>query len=131
MRHGRVGEPLILRARLRDAVTVQPLSSRTIIFTVQSQVTSAITDADGIAEASLFLDNAAGEYTVTATYQEPASLAGPETDASASQMPAAAVTAQTIVIGGLVPDAATATLAPGETLTENKTATLTRPPPDG
>ena len=61
-------DPVTVEATLIDMATQQPISDKSIIFTIGSQSTTSVTNSQGIAVASIVLDQPAGEYTVSATF---------------------------------------------------------------
>lgn len=67
---GTPGQPPVLRAKLEDAFSNQPIAGRTILFTVNCAVGSAVTDANGVAEINLPLPNGATWTQSTATFEE-------------------------------------------------------------
>ncbi len=66
---GQCSDPIVLEARLIDMATQQPIPSKTIIFTIGSQSETAETDSGGIATTSIVLDQPAGPYTVSVTFE--------------------------------------------------------------
>ncbi len=106
------GQPVPLRARLRDSLG-QAVISRTIQFTLDSLTSSATTDANGVAETSLVFNGLPGIYTVTASFTE-----------DAFYLPSA--DSRGFTVSGLFPKVITATLQPGESITESKQAIIPR-----
>ncbi|MFW9798288.1 MAG: hypothetical protein ACFFE2_14715, partial [Candidatus Thorarchaeota archaeon] len=65
---GVYSDPISLEATLFDSLTGLPVPDKWIVFTVGSQGTSALTDADGIAQATLILNQPAEVYEVSASF---------------------------------------------------------------
>lgn len=65
---GVYSDPVNLEANLTDSLTGLPLSGRMIEFIVGAQTASALTNTDGLASASLVLNQSAGTYTVSASF---------------------------------------------------------------
>ena len=65
---GVYSDPVNLQAILTDTLTGLPVSNKWIDFTVGTQTASALTDTDGVASASLVLDQPAGTYTMSASF---------------------------------------------------------------
>jgi PKD repeat protein len=66
---GFYSDPVQLQATLFDVATGDPISGRTVIFTIDYQIVSAITDSSGVASIELILDQPGGLYTVTAVFE--------------------------------------------------------------
>ncbi len=66
---GVYSDPINLEAILIDTLTGLPIPDKFIVFTVGTQSLSAVTDADGIATSMLVLDQPAGVYEVSATFE--------------------------------------------------------------
>jgi hypothetical protein len=66
---GVYSDPINLEAMLLDALTGVPIPGKWIVFTVGAQTVSAMTDSEGIAVSSLILDQPAGIYDVTASFE--------------------------------------------------------------
>ncbi|MFX1365501.1 MAG: PKD domain-containing protein [Promethearchaeota archaeon] len=67
---GFYSDPVQLQAKLFDVVTGDPISGKTIIFTIGSQTVSVVTDSSGVASIELILLQPAGDfYTVTAVFE--------------------------------------------------------------
>ena len=64
---GGPNKTVVLSAVLKDA-TGKPLAGKTITFVLGSQTATAITDANGVASASLKLNQKNGTYAVSATW---------------------------------------------------------------
>lgn len=64
---GGPNKTIVLSAVLKDA-TGKPLAGKTITFVLGSQTATAITDANGVASASLKLNQKNGTYAVSATW---------------------------------------------------------------
>ncbi|NIS81747.1 MAG: tandem-95 repeat protein, partial [Anaerolineales bacterium] len=113
-RSGEDGQPVRLRAKLRDDPSGgDGISGKTIQFTLGTQTTSAVTDDRGIAETNLIFSGGSGLYTVTATFvEDDAYLGSSDTE--------------TFAVAGLFPSTITATLAPGESVTEIKRGVIPR-----
>lgn len=73
---GQYSDPATLEARLIDTATQQPISGKTIAFTLGTQSVSSTTDSDGIATSSIVLDQAAGEYTVSVSFESDSEYLG-------------------------------------------------------
>ncbi len=67
---GQYSDPVTVEATLIDMATQQSISDKSIIFTVGSQSATSVTNSQGIAVASIVLDQPAGEYTVSATFSD-------------------------------------------------------------
>ena len=65
-----VGQPVLLRVRLTDRFANQPLTGRTIQFELNGATTTAVTDADGYAQAPVTFAAGLGANTATATFAE-------------------------------------------------------------
>jgi hypothetical protein len=65
---GQYSDEVTVEAMLTDMATQQPISGRTITFTIGSQSITAVTDSLGLATASIVLDQQAEMYTVSATF---------------------------------------------------------------
>ncbi len=66
---GVYSDPVTLEAVLFDMLTGVPIPDKLIVFTVGTQSVSAMTDSDGIAVTTLVLDQPAGIYDVTASFE--------------------------------------------------------------
>lgn len=64
-----------LTASLVDELN-QPVSGRTVVFTLGSQITSAATNASGVATATMKLNQKQGAYAVSASFAEDAKYLG-------------------------------------------------------
>ena len=123
MTTGVVGEPFVLRARVRDAVTGAPLAGAPVIFTLGDARFEAVADAAGVAEQVTPLTPALAGATVTARY-------GAEMSAQNGLLALAttdggdAVSTANVTAAALTPANLVATLAPGQSVVENKLATL-------
>jgi len=73
---GQYSDPVTVKATLIDMATQQPISSKSIMFTVGSQSATSATDSQGVAEASILLDQPAGTYTVYAGFAGDANYLG-------------------------------------------------------
>ena len=65
---GQYSDPVTVEATLIDMATQQPISCKTITFTIGTQSVTSRTDSNGIATTSIVLDQPAGAYTVSATF---------------------------------------------------------------
>ncbi|MFW9787566.1 MAG: Ig-like domain-containing protein [Candidatus Thorarchaeota archaeon] len=66
---GNYSDSITLEAQLIDLATRFPLAGRTVIFVVGAQTISAVTGTDGFASATIILDQPAGVYQLTATFE--------------------------------------------------------------
>ena len=67
---GQYSDPVKLEATLTEGSAESPLANRNIVFTLGEQTVSAITDEDGIASATLTLDQKSGPYKLVVRYEE-------------------------------------------------------------
>jgi hypothetical protein len=65
---GQYSDPASLKAKLLDMATQQPISGKTITFTLGSQTVAIVTDSNGIASTSIALNQPSGVYTVSVTF---------------------------------------------------------------
>ena len=65
---GVYSDPITLEASLIDVLTGLPIPGKWIVFTVGTQTISAMTDSEGIASGILVLDQPAGIYGVSASF---------------------------------------------------------------
>ena len=65
---GVYSDPVNLEASLTDSLTGLPLAGKSIEFTVGTQTATALTDTEGLASATLVLNQPAGTYTVSASF---------------------------------------------------------------
>jgi len=63
-------DPVILEAILIDNATGLGIEGKTIVFTINTQSISAITNSMGVAQTVLILDQPAGAYFVSALFEE-------------------------------------------------------------
>ncbi|MHA3963493.1 MAG: OmpL47-type beta-barrel domain-containing protein [Candidatus Thorarchaeota archaeon SMTZ1-45] len=66
---GVYSDQITLKAQLMDSMNDVPLADRLIKFTVGAQTMTVITDSDGVASCLLILDQPAGIYMVSATFE--------------------------------------------------------------
>ena len=62
-------DQVTLKATLMDAGSGAPLSGKLVRFQIGSQGTTAYTDASGVAQATLILNQPSGDYQVLATFE--------------------------------------------------------------
>lgn len=62
-------DQVTLKATLTDTPTGAPVSGKLVTFEIGSQSASAYTDASGLAEATIILNQASGSYQVTASFE--------------------------------------------------------------
>ena len=65
---GVYSDPVNLEASLTDSLTGLPVAGKSIEFTVGAQTATALTDTEGLASATLVLNQPAGTYTVSASF---------------------------------------------------------------
>ncbi|MFX1315255.1 MAG: PKD domain-containing protein [Promethearchaeota archaeon] len=65
---GFYSDPISLEATLIDIATQEPISDKTIVFTIGEQTVSAVTDSFGVASTTLILDQPGGLYIVSASF---------------------------------------------------------------
>jgi hypothetical protein len=112
-RSGKDGEPVSLRAKLRDTTTGNPIAGKSILFNLDGTTASATTDVRGLAETSVMFTGDPGIFTVSSTFTED------DTHLDSSDE-------ESFAVAGLFPSSITATLKPGESLVENKYAVVPR-----
>ncbi|RDB06629.1 beta strand repeat-containing protein [Runella aurantiaca] len=66
--NGQYSDPAIMQATLIDNLTNAPISGKNISFTLETQSTSATTDGSGVANSSITLNQAPGNYTVASAF---------------------------------------------------------------
>lgn len=66
---GVYSDPITLEAQLIDVQNGVPLANRLITFIIGTQTTTALTDSEGFASSELVLDQPAGIYTVSASFE--------------------------------------------------------------
>jgi RHS repeat-associated protein len=62
------GEPITVGATLRDAAQHTLLPGRTVTFTMEGQTATAVTDAEGFAEASIVYNGTSAQPTIVAAF---------------------------------------------------------------
>ncbi|MCP1381060.1 beta strand repeat-containing protein, partial [Runella salmonicolor] len=65
---GQYSDPVVIQATLIDNLTNTPISGKNISFTLGAQSTSATTDGSGLANSSITLNQAPGNYTVASAF---------------------------------------------------------------
>ncbi|NBB23325.1 hypothetical protein GVN20_28500, partial [Runella sp. CRIBMP] len=65
---GQYSDPVVIQATLIDNLTNTPISGKNISFTLGTQSTSATTDGSGLANSSITLNQAPGNYTVASAF---------------------------------------------------------------
>jgi hypothetical protein len=65
---GVYSDPVTLEAILTESLTGLPVAGKSIEFTVGTQTATALTDTEGLASATLVLDQPEGTYTVSASF---------------------------------------------------------------
>jgi PKD repeat protein len=108
---GEDGEPVRLRAKLRDTTTGAPVEGKRIDFDLAGQTAHAITNERGIAETTLIFSSDPGIYTVTATFAED------DTHIGSSDI-------ETFAVDGIYPTSLAVTLEPGQSVIEHKNAVI-------
>lgn len=68
--HVSYSDQVNLKATLKDATSDTPLANKTITFTIGLQSATAVTDASGVATATLIITQAPGSYSVVTSYAE-------------------------------------------------------------
>jgi uncharacterized repeat protein (TIGR01451 family) len=125
MQQAHPGEPFVLKARLRDGISHAPLAGHWVRFHIGSEDIPARTDGNGLAVVATFPSQLPPD-DVTVAY------VGPQLDAATALLSAddgkpgvagLSVT-QLITAPSLTPAVLTATLAPGQTISESKAALL-------
>jgi hypothetical protein len=66
--NGQYSDPVVIQATLIDNLTNAPISGKNISFTLGTQSTSATTDGSGLANSSITLNQAPGNYTVASAF---------------------------------------------------------------
>ena len=66
---GVYSDPITLEASLIDVLTGLPIPDKWIVFTFGVETVSAVTDSEGIAVSTLVVDQPAGIYDVTASFE--------------------------------------------------------------
>ncbi|HEX7152041.1 MAG TPA: PKD domain-containing protein [Thermoanaerobaculia bacterium] len=62
-------QPLLLQAKLLDQARNTPLAGRTIVFNLDGQLASAVTDANGVAQVSVTYAGTTERPNITATFE--------------------------------------------------------------
>jgi len=117
---GEYSDPVTLTATLKDAFN-NPLSGKSITFELGSQTATAPTGTDGVAQTTLTLTQAAGTYTLKASF------AGDSTYAASSATPTFTITKEPATLA-YTGDASLLTTATSFTLQASVTSEMDDPP---
>ncbi|HYI07797.1 MAG TPA: discoidin domain-containing protein [Thermoanaerobaculia bacterium] len=78
------GQPLTLKATLRDGINASVIAGKTLRFSIEGQTATGVTGADGVAEASLVYSGTAETPIITVTFDADTMYTGSNTTAIAS-----------------------------------------------